>query len=446
MVGSQFKLLSIWKWRRNSPFLFLLNNHRSCIYELNLRLQNVSIYNSLGRYFINDNGIITCAIQISDDNLYLPSKKIRKRYSIISKEKKINSILHLPTSFSLTDLKKIIYSYRKSDYSGWTRDHENNIQYYLTEIDLKNIDINLTIYLNQNVTDLVHIKSGILNGLTLKGKSDKTVRIEDLMCDKIHIFDFNAAELNIQNIIARRPKNKETVFQIVNSNLAGGKLNEIEFADFYKVNIYRTPLDDVQFTGSTFPKTIYTIANIYYPDEKGRKYHQLQYDLYRQLKTSLLSQNNQIAALEMHEKMYSSIQKSSELTWQNKNILRLNQISNKHATSPGRALIVSLIITLFLWLSYCLFLPNKSFVFGWYGCSEFITGIKNYGQVLQDNIKVIFVLANPFHNTNQLNDLLPNKNQQISTTNYAISFASRILIAWIYYQFVSAFRKYGQRL
>ena len=61
-----------------------------------------------------------------------------------------------------------------------------------------------------------------------------------------------------------------------------------------------------------------------------------------------------------------------------------------------------------------------------------------------DNLTVFFILANPIHDMESLKNAVGIK--ELPGIATAISFLSRVLMAWAYYEFVAAFRKFGKGL
>lgn len=415
----------------------------------NSECETISIQNSLGTIFVNDNGKIKCHVRFSNDNLYVERNKLFELYQKISVSKEIDSVLYLDTTLHFNDVKSLILGSElfENERKGFKiietpqtdAPNKKEIIYYPTDEDLKNLRLRININQSKGLTKTIDIKKGNYESIYIKGESESKVNLEHIKCDKFYMHDFSSKAFNIYNLQNRN--SNESKFEIKNSSFPNASFVTVKFDSFESNNLYRDYLEKATFSSCTFPKEIATLANIHYPLEKEEDYSGLQFELYRQLKFSLVNSHNQIEALEMHHRMYNASRKRKGLKFQDQIILCLNELSNNHGTSISRAFFLSLGMILLLWVSYCFFLPDAPFKIGWSGFENFKIALYDFWSFTFDKTKVLTIIANPVHNINNLTKL---SSDEISSMNYLISFISRILIAWGYFQFVSAFRKFGK--
>jgi hypothetical protein len=416
------------------------------------KLGALSMSNCLGNFSLNDEGYCKFYMHFSDYNLLVERSPILRFWKNLKELRKLESILYIPTICKLNNLKSIQITFNeKSNLEGYHLISGHNSygekiklkKYFLTAEDLSKMKIFIDIDNKKSVTESILINSAILERLYIKGESESTVKLEHLQVDNIYFEEFSSKNLQMYDIEPRN--NSETRFQVVNSNFTDANFVKVYFNLFKQVNFYRSYFEQSKFSASSFPNEILSVKNVHYFDKKEEDYQWIQYELFRQLKTSLLSNNNQLQALEMHSRMYNALRSANRLKWQDKFILFLNRISNNHATSIWRPFILSVALLVILWIWYCACLPNVPFKLGWYGLEEFKKGIASFSVFIENNLKSLVVLANPVHSTNNLEDLLGEK-MKLTTMNYFISFLSRILMAWLFYQFISAFRKFGKTM
>lgn len=111
-------------------------------------------------------------------------------------------------------------------------------------------------------------------------------------------------------------------------------------------------------------------------------------------------------------------------------VLILNRLSNFHGISIRNA---------FLWISFTILVfygfilvSYESHVFGFNSFEE-------SKKIFLDNIKYLFVIANPTHRISAIAT-----DNEITNYTYAVSFFSRIFVGYAYYQFIATFRRFGK--
>lgn len=148
----------------------------------------------------------------------------------------------------------------------------------------------------------------------------------------------------------------------------------------------------------------------------------------RLLKDSALKSNNHIDAVEYKRLEAKEYKKEKDIKWHECLLFSLNGFSNKHGTSWIRALWVTLLVTIFFSLLIICFgqvtisdeanTVNTSFFYKFFKTFIGILNIVNF----EGNFKEI----------------------NLNTLGYYLLYISKILITYGYYQFISAFRKYGK--
>lgn len=417
-------------------------------------IDSLHLSNCLGKYFHNDIAHSIVNIDYSDSNILVsPGMDFKELYRSVVKSSAIKNIFQFATRFSISNPKVIQYGFdiSNSQKKGLKRTERpsmsgrkvKELRYVPTEKDIDNANITLKIMQTIGQTQRIQVENGVFSGLEISGNSESVISIQHVTANNIFLDKLKAQKLNLYNIKAGVAKDSK--FQILDSTLENTYF--VLFNSFHTVNIYRSAIEDAKFSGVRFPATIETLKNIHYPDKKDKNYMELQYDLYRQLRVSLVKNSNIVQALEMQRRMFDAIEHTPSLSCQDKFILWTNKWSNDHETSITSPLLLTMLFLICFWFLYCLFLPNLPFNYGWYGLCEFLYGIKSYFVFATQNLKVLVVLANPVHSVKDLSEILDNSNNnKLTFGNYIVSFFSRIFIGWTYYQFISAFRKFGKKL
>jgi hypothetical protein len=405
-------------------------SQRSMISFNNCEIQNYHFQNILGRIFINDQGKSSVQIRYSDDNLNIERSVFNDFISDLIKTLTPTKIFQLETKYVLNDCKEIYFEGIKSDKEVKEIDFRKKVHLHLTNDELRLLNISLSISDKEMVLKKITITGAWLNELNLNNISNGKCKFEKIKVNKVYIHNYTNPDTTFYDI---QSNGEVSLLEIRDSTLADCTVDKVKFGRFEKVSFYRTSLEKTRFSAVTFPKEIEALSDINYPLEKSIDYQIEQYETYRQLSNALSSQGNQVIALEMYKKMYESLRKSKTLDWQDKFILCLNNLSNEHGTSIKRSFWLFLGIGTLLLILFINTTPNRMYNWGWVDLCSFIDAF---------NMKVFFVLADPTHKISTLEELAGG---QLSSFNYFISFLSRILMAWIYYQFISAFRKFGKK-
>lgn len=162
------------------------------------------------------------------------------------------------------------------------------------------------------------------------------------------------------------------------------------------------------------------IEETFIPDVVDRKTARL-------LKDSALKSNNAIDAVRYKRLEAKAFQKENNIQRHERILLWLNGCSNKHGTSWVRALWITLFAT-FLFSSLILCFGNDNLTMTY--CADDI----DYNLFF----KTYFGLLDVVNFKDGLKSL------HLNVLGFFFLFFSKIIIAYLYYQFISAFRKYGK--
>ncbi|MEX0810890.1 MAG: hypothetical protein WD048_01655 [Chitinophagales bacterium] len=405
-------------------------------------IENIFLYNTIGKLTI-DGGENTKV------NVRYSSKHLKTKSNTKSKfvKSKLLGLISRKTELNFNYLKSLYFQFDKEEEKGWVK-KGNTYKYFSNNKDLNKIDLNVNILIheNKNKTEFIRIKNSILSSLKIIGKSTSKIDIEDSRINKLSLYHIEISDFKIYNLKSR--KLPGSYFNSSKSILNNVWFDRVDFSSFEKVNFYRSTLSKSMFTNVTFPKEIYACPNI----NKPKKLPKDEYENYRQLKYALANQADQVGALEMHQKMFAAYDSREDLNWEDRLVTYANKVSNNHGISIWRALRLILILNIII---IPLLLPitfsNAPYHFGWVDFTSFLIAIKNTSLSVfnyffsEENIKVLTIMLNPVHRVSTIETIL-NDSYTLSSVSYVISFLVRIINAWLIYQFVAAFRKFGKKL
>lgn len=163
------------------------------------------------------------------------------------------------------------------------------------------------------------------------------------------------------------------------------------------------------------------IENTEIPDITDRKTARL-------LKDSALKSNNHIDAVKYKRLEAKEYFKEKETKFHEKLLFLLNGLSNKHGTSWIRALWVTLLVAL-IFSFLIVFFGQESI------CDKSFVTVASFIDQLLISFVGLLNIANFSGDMNEIN---------LNTLGYYMLFISKILISYGYFQFISAFRKYGK--
>jgi len=405
----------------------------------NCKIESIHFYNVLGKYGINRSRESNINISFGEDNLYLPSEQIRDAYKEIAAQ--YGSIFSFPTSILISEPKNLYVEFKLSNESGFTKSY-HGFQYRLTNEQISSIDISFNIQTENDTTETVVINKAQLEGFELSNLSKAKIEILRSKINKLFIRDLSFNSFKIYDLSSRISKG--SVLESRNVDFTNSTFDKTDLSSYEMVSFYRSTLNDIQFISPKFPQEIHVLDNIHYPDKKEDNYYRMQSENYRQIKKSLVASGNQIESLEIHSKMYSSLQKDKNLSLQDRGILFLNKISNNHGISIIRPFLLFVAISVIIFFLYRTSLNESPYILGYDGFSKWGKGIISNWNFVFEDFRSFWLLINPTHKISTLEMI--EADTKLNSYSLFFSYFSRIVMAWIIYQFIVSFRKFGRKL
>jgi hypothetical protein len=264
-----------------------------------------------------------------------------------------------------------------------------------------------------------------LRSLSLNDFKQGKVSIENCLIDNHYFSDVSGnAELHLYNI---RPANEDSKFSIHKCNLDKSWFDNVEFEKYSKISLYRSKFSKTVFTSCTFPADydrFLPIENVHYPEERPANYHKDQYEILLQLKMAFDATGNYFEAQKMLAISHEALQRVF-LPGDDRVILELNNLSNKHGLSIARPFRWFIGLTI---LGYIFYLLSIGRIFD---CSKPIDWN-------------LFGYYFSFIDITHRNDFLVEKEDLTGWTLF-IDYMSKLVMAYLIYQFIAAFRKYGKK-
>jgi len=169
---------------------------------------------------------------------------------------------------------------------------------------------------------------------------------------------------------------------------------------------------------------IQTIDNIHYPDRKDKNYYKTRYETFLQLKKLLEASGNFYEAQKFQAISSDALKKVENLPHWDNIILKINSFSNNHGLSIKTPFIATITISVF---SYIMYLWTLRRMFNWNSIDWNLFGY-------------YFAFLDITHRT----DFLVSKSE-LNGLSLAIDYINKIVVGFLLYQFVAAFRKYGKK-
>lgn len=403
-------------------------------------IKSIQFYNVLGNYGVHRSRESNINVSFGEDNLYLPSSpSIRKAYEEIAI--KHYSLFSFPTNILITEPKNLYVEFKLTDESGFKKSY-NGVKYSLTKEQINDLNISFNIQTENDTTESISITKAQLEGLELRSLSKTSIEISRCRINKLIMRDLSFASLKIYDLASRIAP--ESVFESRNVDFSNSTFDKTDLSSYSMVSFYRSTLSNIDFISPNFPDEIHVLDNIYYPHQKEDNYYRMQSENYRQIKKSLVESGNQIEALEIHSKMYSSLQKDKNLTLQDKCILYLNKLSNNHGISIIRPFLLYIGFSIVIFFLYRSTLNEAPFTLGFKSLSKWNEGVSANWKFVFEDFRAFWLLINPTHSLSALKLLEPNS--EMNSYSLFFSYLSKILMTWIIYQFIVSFRKFGKKL
>jgi len=306
---------------------------------------------------------------------------------------------------------------------------EDKIRYRLKEEEKLGFNISLSIaYAQEKQHNLTRISRAKLSALSLRGNSTGKVTIENSKIDSLYIREFSALKgCNLYNIKPNKNDAVDKKIEIHQSNLDDVWLDNVSFDSYSDISLYRNNYNKAKISSCRFPITLEgfdkfkTVENIHYPNRKDDNYYRMRYETFLQLKNVLEQSDGFYEAQKLRTVSLQALQQVEALSFWDKMILNINNLSNRHGISIARPLGWFVLISIVL---YILYLATLGKIF-----------------MATDIDWKLFGYYFSFLDVTHSLDFLVDK-KELSGLSIVIDYINKVVVGFLLFQFVAAFRKY----
>jgi len=371
-------------------------------------------------------------VSYTEENIF----PIRWKKLLKSVNATLENLLTEKHSFYIYDCKNIVFTVNenKTDKKAIYKipyDNVNKIGYYLSDEEKQKYKVSLSV---QYSADKEHTLTKIINAkllaLSLSGYSTGELQIENCNIDSWYIRSFSAQlGANFYDIKPFRKETEETKLEIHKSNLDKVWFDNVAFDDYSKISLYRNKFGQTTLTACDFPSKykdfnkIQTIENIHYPERKDKNYFKTRYETFLQLKKQLEASGNFYEAQKFQAISNEALKNVENLPYWDRVILKINSLSNNHGLSIKAPFIATIAISVFFYIVYLWTLGRM------FNCNVIDWNLFGY----------YFAFLDITHRT----DFLVSKSE-LNGFSLTIDYFNKIIVGFLIYQFVAAFRKYGK--
>lgn len=401
----------------------------------NQNLLSVSINNCLlnSTLFLLD--LKKVVISFSEENVYpLKWKKLIHNQNI-----NLEKLLNEKHSYIIHDCKDIVFTFNENinEKPGfydrlYTNNTEDKRGYFFTEEEKKKLKISLDL---QYSADKEHKLTKIINSklfaLSIAGFSTGELFIESSKIDNLYFRNLTVQlGANLYDIKPFRKDTEETKLEIHKSNLDKFWFDNISFNQYSIISFYRNKFGQTTITACDFPEKykdfekILTVENIHYPEKKDKNYFKTRYETFLQLKKQLEASGNFYESQKFQAISNEALKNIENLPYWDKKILQINNISNDHGLSIKKPFIGTIIFSI---IFYTIYLMSLGRIF-------------NGNEIDWNLFGYYFSFLDITHRI----DFLVDKSE-LNGLSVTIDYLNKILIGFLIYQFIAAFRKYGKK-
>lgn len=342
-------------------------------------------------------------------------------------------------SYYIYDCKDIVFTVNENstEKTGiykrpYSYEVENKIGYFFTDEEKKKFKIALSIkYSADKEHKLTKIINAKLFALSLSGFSTGELYIESSKIDNWYFRNLTVQlGANLYDIKPFRADSEETKLEIHKSNLDKFWFDNISFDEYSIISLYRNKFGQTTITACDFPckykefEKIHTVENIHYPEKKDKNYFKTRYETFLQLKKQLETSGNFYEAQKFQAISNEALKNIENLPYWDKKILQINSLSNNHGLSIKQPFIGTIIFSI---IFYILYLWSLDRMF-------------NNNDIDWNLIGYYFSFLDITHRI----DFLVEK-KELNGLSVTIDYLNKILIGFLIYQFITAFRKYGKK-
>ncbi len=400
-------------------------------------LISVSLNNCLLEYSIFLLNLQKVELSYTTENIFLRS------WREMFKLRKINSLEAYLKEFQRYHIENIINlhvrSSRKDDdkpgvyLMSYNTLPEYKIGYKLKQAEEEALKVALHIDFTAAQADkTTKIENLSLHSLSLSGNPGGKVTIEKINVGNWYLSEFSPKEeVSFYNIDPRSPHDEETKMGIHRCNLDKVWFDNVYFGDFDRLSFYRSKFSNAVFTSCSFPNDYETyekflpIENIHYPGKRTINHHKDQYEIFLQLKKALEATGNIYEGLKLQTISQTALSKISSVKGGDKFILSTNHLSNNHGLSISKPFFWFIGVTVVFYLFYLL---TAGLLF-------------KSTDIDPDLIGYYFSFIDITHRT----DFLKDKNADLNALSLTLDYFNKVIVSYLIFQFVAAFRKYGKK-
>ncbi len=401
----------------------------------NTNLLSVTVNNCLlneSLFLLNLNKVV---VSYTEENIFpIRWKKLFKGINST-----LSVFLEKKHSYYIYDTKNIVFSVNEASNKKtgfykrpYSSDIENKLGYFLSEEEKKKFKVSLSV---QYSADIEHKLTKIVNAnllaLSVSGYSTGELLIENSKIDNLYIHNFTTqVGSNFYNIKPFRIEQADRKFEIHKSNLDKVWFDNVSFNDYSIISLYRNKFGLTTITSCGFPdnfkgfEKFKTVENIHYPDRQDNNYFKTRYETFLQLKKQLETSGNFYEAQKFQAVSNEALKSIEDLPFWDKKILQINSISNNHGLSIKEPFIATIIVSI---LFYILYLWSLGRIF-------------NCNKVDLNLIGYYFSFLDITHRT----DFLVDKSE-LNGWSITLDYINKIIVGFLIYQFIAAFRKYGKK-
>ena len=396
------------------------------------KLTGIEVSNSIitnGLFLLKQRNV---RVNYSDNNLHpIVWRRMMKKVGIT-----FNELITKKQSFHIHDPESITFAISKNQNTkpGLLKLpfglKDNKYTYVLSIGEWGKVDLNLHIKFNKNIDNQkVVISKAQLHSLTLSGRTEASISIEESHIDNMYLYEFSPKGQTSFYGINPLAKN-ETKIGIHKCNLDDVSFDNVRFDQYSRISLYRSKLAKAVFTSCDFPDTYSSferflpIDNVHYPDRRTLSHHKDQYEIFLQLKQALEATGNYYEAQKLQSISHEALKRVPSIANDDKTILEVNSFSNNHGISISRPFWWFICVSIGFYLLYLLSLGRL------FTDSEFDSTLVGY----------YFSFIDITHRT----DFLVDKTEY-NGWSLAIDSLAKLIMGFFIYQFIAAFRKYGKK-
>jgi hypothetical protein len=401
----------------------------------NSNLKSVTVNNCLlnnSLFLLNLNNAV---VSYTEENIF----PIRWKKLLKSVKTDFKNLLKEKHSYYIYDTNNVVFSFNENSTETkgiykrpYSNEVENKVGYYFTDKEKKEFKLSINLQYSADIPHkLTKIINAKLSALSISGYSTGELIVESAKIDNLYIHNFTTQlGSNFYNIKPFRGELTEKKLEIHKSNLDKVWFDNVSFNDFSIISFYRNKFGQTSITSCEFPDNykgfdkFKTVENINYPDRLDDNYYKTRYETFLQLKKLLEATGNFYESQKLQAVSNEALRKIEKLPYGDRLILKINSLSNNHGLSIKEPFFATIILSAIFYILYLWTLGRMC----------------NCNEIDYDLIGYYFAFLDITHRS----DFLVSKSE-LSGWSVTIDYLNKILVGFLIYQFIAAFRKYGKK-